>query len=67
MNGKRFTWQAVALLPFIDEKRLLEQTRMVDATLTPEERRRNSKNLETLYVHVSHTLSREIYALEAGS
>ena len=64
MNGKRFTWQAVALLPWIDETRLLAETRSLDATLTKEERRRNSINLETLLCHASHPLSREIYALE---
>jgi 5'-3' exoribonuclease 2 len=64
MNGKRFTWQAVALLPWIDEKRLLAETRGLDVTLTKEEKRRNSINLETLLCHVSHPLSREIYALE---
>ena len=64
MNGKRFTWQAVALLPWIDEKRLLAQTRCLDATLTGEEKRRNTINIETLLCHVSHPLSREIYELE---
>lgn len=37
MNGKRFTWQAVVLLPFIDERRLLEavaeaEVRVCDTT-----------------------------------
>jgi len=64
MNGKRFAWQAVALLPWIDETRLLAETRSLDSTLTGEETRRNTINLETLLVHVSHGLSREIYELE---
>ena len=64
MNGKRFTWQAVAPLPWIDEKRLLAETRSLDCTLTNEEKRRNSINLEVLLCHASHPLSREIYELE---
>lgn len=64
MNGKRFTWQAVALLPWIDEKRLLAETRSLDCTLTNEEKRRNTTNLETLLCHASHPLAREIYELE---
>lgn len=27
MNGKRFLWQAVVLLPFVNEKKLIETTK----------------------------------------
>lgn len=43
MNGKRWPWEAVALLPFIDSKRLLDASGTVDESLlTEEERKRNS-------------------------
>lgn len=29
LNGKKFAWQGVALLPFVDEKRLLETLKEV--------------------------------------
>ena len=41
LNGKRYQWQAVVLLPFIDEQRLLGATRPLEAQLSAEERRRN--------------------------
>jgi 5'-3' exoribonuclease 2 len=43
MNGKRFAWQGVALLPFIDEQRLLDATGPIIASLPPEDRRRNER------------------------
>ena len=50
MNGKKMAWQGVALLPFIDEKRLLDALRKRYDQLTDEEVRRNSFGHNVLFV-----------------
>lgn len=37
LNGKKFAWQGVALLPFVEEKRLFKALEPYYVTLTPEE------------------------------
>lgn len=64
MNGKRFAWQAITLLPWIDERRLLDAVAMVAETRTEEERRRDSALLETVFVHESHPMADLVLALE---
>jgi 5'-3' exonuclease len=50
MNGKRWPWEAVVLLPFIDSKRLLDTVKLVDVSvLTEEERKRNEFGNVTVY------------------
>lgn len=41
LNGKQQSWEAVVLIPFIDEKRLLKAMEPCDAFLTDEEKQRN--------------------------
>ncbi|CAH2067438.1 unnamed protein product [Thlaspi arvense] len=64
MNGKRYSWQGIAKLPFIDERRLLEAVTEVEFTLTDEEKRRNSMMCDMLFIATSHRLAELIFSLD---
>uniref|UniRef100_A0A8C1Z6Z0 5'-3' exoribonuclease n=1 Tax=Cyprinus carpio TaxID=7962 RepID=A0A8C1Z6Z0_CYPCA len=64
LNGKKYAWQGVALLPFVDERRLRAALADVYPDLSPEEVRRNSLGSDVLFVGKSHPLCdfiRELY------
>ncbi|KAI8139409.1 XRN 5'-3' exonuclease N-terminus-domain-containing protein [Fennellomyces sp. T-0311] len=56
MDGKKFAWQGVVKLPFIDTARLLEAMDQFNEQLTDEEKIRNSEGPTILYVDDSHKL-----------
>lgn len=56
LNGKKYAWQGVALLPFVDERRLRAALEEVYPDLTPEETRRNSLGGDVLFVGKHHPL-----------
>lgn len=56
MNGKRMAWQGVALLPFIDEKRLLDTMGPEYANLTDDEKRRNTPGNNVIFAAEGHPI-----------
>ncbi|CCJ29283.1 unnamed protein product, partial [Pneumocystis jirovecii] len=56
MNGKKFSWQGVVLLPFIDEKRLLKAIEKVYPQLSEEEKSRNTIGNDTLFISEGNAL-----------
>ncbi|MEE6474731.1 hypothetical protein FKM82_010476 [Ascaphus truei] len=63
LNGKKFAWQGVALLPFVDERRLRAALEEVYPDLTPDEARRNSLGGDHLFVGKHHPLTDFIHEL----
>lgn len=71
LNGKRFTWQAVILLPFIDEPRLVRILAPLLKTLVPNEKIRNRRGQELVFGHkddkkLFHAVQLAQTAFEAG-
>ncbi|KAK2864235.1 hypothetical protein Q7C36_003389 [Tachysurus vachellii] len=56
LNGKKYAWQGVALLPFVDELRLRAALEKVYPDLSPEEVRRNSLGSDVFFVGKTHPL-----------
>jgi hypothetical protein len=54
MNGARYAYQGVILLPFIEEKRLLAAVQSKEAELNPEERARNDRGCAYEYLRIRH-------------
>lgn len=63
MNGKKMLWQGVALLPFIDEQRLLGAMGKKYPLLTDDENRRNAFGKDVLFVNEDHSLYDQISSL----
>ncbi|GME91131.1 unnamed protein product [Ambrosiozyma monospora] len=49
MNGKTAPWEAVVLLSFVDQKRLIEAMAPYESKLTPEEKKRNSFGKDLIF------------------
>ncbi|WVO15446.1 5'-3' exoribonuclease 2 [Cryptococcus depauperatus] len=56
MNGKKMAWQGVALLPFIDQKRLLDALKSKEDELSDDEKRRNTWGDSLMFVANDNTL-----------
>lgn len=67
LNGKKYAWQGVALLPFVDEKRLWKSLESFYPRLTPEEVRRNVRGDDRLYIHNSHGATKFVNGLYDNS
>jgi 5'-3' exoribonuclease 2 len=63
MNGKRMAWQGVALLPFIDQKRLLDAMAAHYPKLTEDEVRRNTWGNNAIFTSEKHSLYPSLEAL----
>lgn len=62
LNGKKFAWQGVVLLPFIEERRLLNAIATVYPKLSAVDHARNGVGKESLHVSDQHPLYNDLAA-----
>ena len=71
LNGKKFAWQGVALLPWIDERRLLDAMSKKYPLLSAEDAARNETGKDVLLMSDRHPLYEEVatnfYSTRQGS
>ncbi|CAF0857952.1 unnamed protein product [Brachionus calyciflorus] len=69
LNGKKASWQGVALLPFVDEDRLKKTLEMYHDKLSEDEKKRNKRDNDRFFVgkhHKLYELFKQMYS-EAGT
>ncbi|KAF5447441.1 hypothetical protein F2P56_032995 [Juglans regia] len=62
-DGKRFQWQGICKLPFIEEGRLLSETKELEKNLSEAESERNRNSIDQLYLGRTHKLASQIFSL----
>ncbi|XP_057455920.1 5'-3' exoribonuclease 3-like isoform X2 [Lotus japonicus] len=66
-EGKRYMWQAICKLPWINERELLSETREIQNGLSQNEKIRNSVKVDSLFVRSSSNLSTKICSLSTDN
>lgn len=70
MNGKKMAWQGVALLPFIDEHRLLSALKGKEGELSEDEHRRNTWGNNYMFIAEDNRLYDDfcsLYSLKSSN
>nr|CAB3489143.1 unnamed protein product [Digitaria exilis] len=63
-HGKRFLWQGIAKLPFIDEKMLVSATKTVENELKVHEMSRNTVRQDKIFMRNSKTLAKSAASVQ---
>ncbi|KAK3018089.1 hypothetical protein RJ639_003378 [Escallonia herrerae] len=63
IEGKRFMWQGICKLPFIDEERLMAETKKLEKEIKGDEELRNVNGVDQLFVGTSSKFASNILLL----